>query len=90
MRDVQEVLSHKQFETIRSALKFRPNNRDTPDVEHQDPLWFSRTVVKKLMKNCVSVAVTDGVHSFDEVSIRERKPGLASKHMFRASLTSMP
>ena len=57
---------------IQGNLQFRSQDIDAQSIKHQDPLWHSRTILNELLKNCMSVAVTPGVVTLDESSVRTK------------------
>jgi len=54
------------------------------ETKAQDPLWFSRSVMNTMLSNCLAVAVSDGVQSFDELSIRTKAGTTAKTYMGKA------
>ena len=66
--DFKRVMSRYDFTNIRSSLTFEPQYSHAVAV--RDPLWHSRKIMMNFLQNCAATAVSVGVLSFDENTIR--------------------
>lgn len=72
VKGFQDVMSRTRFQNIRGSLQFRPNGIDTHSIKHKDPLWHSRSIINELVTNCMSTAISSGVITLDEASVRTK------------------
>ena len=66
--DFQRVMSRGKFLQIRSELRLYPFYDS--ELAHKDPLWHSNFMFKHFSQNAANVAITIGVTSLDENTIR--------------------
>ena len=76
--DFKNVMSWEHFQKIRSAIKLHPPTADRPKG---DPLWHSRNISERVLKECSSIACPVGPVAFDESTIRTKARCLAKSFM---------
>ncbi len=69
---IKQYLSRDDFETIRSHLRVYPASAYSHAVASTDPLWHSRRLMEKFMKNAAKLAVPEGTSAFDENTARTK------------------